>query len=116
MKVENIKIKNYKGIEEADISPEGKHVYLIGKNGSGKTSFIETVFKGLSGKDLPTEPVSKGKKTSEIRIDLGEFVAVTNFTRGKPVKFVLENKNFENKKDQYISSPRAYINSVIGVL
>lgn len=116
MKIENIKVKNYKGIEEADISPNGKHVYLIGKNGSGKTSFIETVFKGLSGKDLPSEPISKGKKTSELRIDLGEFVAVTTFTRGKPNKFVLENKNFDNKKDQFIASPRAYINSLIGIL
>ncbi len=116
MKIENIKVKNYKGIEEADISPNGKHVYLVGGNGTGKTSFIETVFKGLSGKDLPSEPITKGKKTSEIRIDLGEFVAVTTFTRGKPNKFVLENKNFENKKDQYIASPRNYINSIIGIL
>lgn len=116
MKIENIKIKNYKGIEEADISLDGKNVYLVGGNGTGKTSFIEAVFKGLSGKDLPTEPITKGKKTSEIRIDLGEFVAVTTFTRGKPNKFVLENKNFENKKDQYIASPRNYINSVIGIL
>lgn len=116
MQIENIKIKNFKGIEEADIDLQGKNVYLIGGNGTGKTSFIDAVWCGLTGKNLPTEPVTKGNKKGEIRIDLGEFVAVTKFTKGKPAQFVLENKEFTKETEKFIASPRAYLNSRVGIL
>ncbi|QCW20361.1 hypothetical protein [Flavobacterium phage FPSV-S1] len=116
MQIENIKIRNFKGIEEADIDLQGKNVYLIGGNGTGKTSFIDAVWCGLTGKNLPTEPVTKGNKKGEIRIDLGEFVAVTKFTKGKPAQFVLENKEFTKETEKFIASPRAYLNSRVGIL
>lgn len=116
MQIENIKIKNFKGIEEADIDVSGKNVYLIGGNGTGKTSFIDAVWCGLTGKNLPTEPVTKGNKKGEVRIDLGEFVAITQFTKGRPAKFILENKEYTKETERFIAAPRAYLNSRVGIL
>jgi hypothetical protein len=116
MKIENIKITNFKGIEEFEGDLNGANVYLIGGNGTGKTSFIDAVWCGLTGKNLPAEPVTKGNKRGEIRIDLGDFVAVTKFTKGKAANFTLENKVFTEETGKFIASPRAYLNSLVGIL
>lgn len=116
MKVQNITIKNFKGIEEAEVDVNGKSVYLIGGNGTGKTSFIDAVFKGVSGKGLPTEPTTNGVKKGTIEIDLGDFIARTKFTKNKPTSFELENKEFSSEADRFVKSPRSYLNSIVGIL
>ena len=116
MQIENIKIRNFKGIEEAEVDIKGKNVYLIGGNGTGKTSFIDAVWCGLTGKNLPTEPVTKGNKKGEIQIDLGDFIAITKFTKGRPAQFTLENKEYTKETERFIASPRAYLNSRVGIL
>lgn len=116
MRIENIYIKNFKGIEEADIEAAGKSLYLIGGNATGKTSFIDAVWCGLTGKNLPEAPVTRGNKKGEIRLDLGEFTAVTQFEKNKPAKFSLELNNPGEESDKFIKSPRTYLNNRIGLL
>lgn len=116
MKVENINIKNFKGIKSYEGEIQGKNVYLIGGNGKGKTSFIDAVWCGVTGKNIPPEPTHNGAKKGLIEIDLGEFIARTKFTKGKPTRFELENKEFSSEKDRFVASPRAYLESRLGIL
>ena len=116
MKIESINIHNFKAIKSYKGEIGGKNVYLIGGNGKGKTSFIDAVFKGLSGKNLPPVPITDNGKKGLIEIDLGDFIARTKFKKGRPTEFELENKNFENEADKFIKSPRTYMEKRIGIL
>lgn len=116
MNIESINVKNFKLLDSVNETIGGKNVYLIGGNKVGKTSFLDAVWCGLTGKNLPPEPIKKGNKKGLIEIDLGDFVARTKFTRGKPARFELENKTYENEKDRFISSPRSYMESRLGML
>ena len=116
MKIQSINIKNFKGIRsyEGDIS--GKHVYLVGGNEAGKTSFIDAVWLGLSGKNCPPEPITDGGSKGLIEIDLGDFIARTKFKKGRPMTFELENKTFEEESEKFIKAPRSYMEKRVGIL
>lgn len=116
MKIESIKIHNFKAIDSANLEIGGKNVYLIGGNGKGKTSFIDAVFKGLSGKNLPPQPIKDNGKKGVIEIDLGDFIARTKFKKGRPTEFELENKTYEAEADKFMKSPRSYMERRIGIL
>lgn len=116
MKIESINIKNFKGIKSLETEINGKNVYLIGGNATGKTSFIDAVWCGLTGKGLPPEPTHNGAKKGIIEIDLGDMIARTKFTKGKPARFELENKEYETENDRLVKSPRSYLESRVGIL
>lgn len=116
MKIESINIKNFKGLESYEGDIDGMNVYLIGGNGTGKSSFIEAVWCGLTGKNFPSEPTTDGAKKGLIEIDLGEFIARTKITRGKPIRFELENKEFTKESERFVRSPRSYLESRVGIL
>jgi DNA repair exonuclease SbcCD ATPase subunit len=116
MKIENINIKNFKFLKNVEEEINGKNVYLVGGNGVGKTSFLDAVWVGLTGKGIPPEPTTNGAKKGLIEIDLGDFIARTKFTKGKPTRFELENKEFTNESERFIKSPRSYMESRIGML
>lgn len=116
MKIESVKIHNFKAISNYSGEIGGKNVYLIGGNGKGKTSFIDAVFKGLSGKNLPPQPITDNGKKGLIEVDLGDFIARTKFKKGRPTEFELENKVFSTEAEKFIKSPRSFMERKIGVL
>lgn len=116
MKIQSISVKNFKGIKSLDQEIKGGNVYLIGPNEVNKTSFIDAVWMGLTGKNIPSEPTHNGAKRGSIEIDLGDFIARTKFTKGKPTVFELENKTFEGEGEKFIKAPRTYLQNRIGVL
>lgn len=116
MKIHSINIKNFKGIESFKGEIKGKNVYLIGGNATGKSSFIDAVWCGLTGKNIPPEPTKDGAKKGIIEIEIGDFIARTKFTRGRPTVFELENKNAEKESDKFVKAPRAFMESKIGIL
>ncbi|WGI17888.1 AAA family ATPase [Methanonatronarchaeum sp. AMET-Sl] len=65
MKIESLKINNFRGIPEEEINPGGDNFCIIGPNGSGKTSVISAIDFLLTGEiqDL------KGEGTGNISIN-----------------------------------------------
>lgn len=116
MKIKSINIKNFKGIRSYEGNIQGKHVYLVGANESGKTSFIDAVWVGLTGKNIPPQPISDDGKRGVIEIDLGDFIARTKFKKGRPVEFELENKEFTTESEKFIKAPRSYMEKRLGIL
>lgn len=108
----SLKIENFKNIESFEGDIMGKNVYLIGGNNKGKTSFIQAVFCGLTGKDVPPDAVMKGKREGQVTIDLGEIIATTTFKKAKPIQLELKHKETGEK----IASPRTYLNSLVGII
>jgi predicted ATP-dependent endonuclease of OLD family len=116
MKIQSINIKNFKGIRSYEGDVSGKHVYLVGGNEAGKTSFIDAVWLGLSGKNCPPEPITDGGSKGLIEIDLGDFIARTKFKKGRPMTFELENKTYEEESEKFIKAPRSFMEKKIGIL
>jgi len=116
MKIESINIKNFKSIDAFKGDVRGKNIYLIGANGTGKSSFIQAVWCGLTGKDLPPKPVTTGAKKGLIEIDLGDYIARTKFTNGKPAVFEIENKLATTETDKFVKAPRSFMEDKIGIL
>jgi predicted ATP-dependent endonuclease of OLD family len=116
MKIENINIKNFKGIRSYEVDIQGKHVYLVGANASGKSSFIDAVWVGLTGKNIPPTPITDDGKRGQIEIDLGDFIARTKFKKGRPAEFELENKTFTEESEKFIKAPRSFMEKKLGIL
>ncbi|MCP4551948.1 MAG: AAA family ATPase [Bacteroidetes bacterium] len=116
MKIESINIKNFKGIRSYEGDIGGKHVYLVGGNEQGKTSFIDAIWLGLSGKNCPPTPITDDGSKGLIEIDLGDFIARTKFKKGRPMHFELENKVFTQESERFIKAPRSYMEKMVGIL
>ena len=88
MKIKEIRIKNYKNLEDVTIRPERFNV-LIGPNASGKTNFIE-FFKILSD-------IFKGKEEPFREFD-GYRKIVTNHETNRNLMFYIEYETTINGK------------------
>lgn len=116
MKIQSLKVHNFKGIKNYQGEIKGKNVYLIGGNGVGKTSFIDAIWYGLKGKMKIPEITHNGAKKGLIEIDLGDFIARTKLKKDRRAEFELENKVYNDETDRFIKSPRSYLENRIGVI
>lgn len=79
MKINNIKIRNFKGIKEFDYNPSKSITYVMGKNGKGKTSFLKAFDFALTG-------------------DIPGINYIGNYNDRTSVEFVSGNKKFFREK------------------
>jgi DNA repair exonuclease SbcCD ATPase subunit len=111
MKVESIEIKNFKAIAEENLTISGNNVYVLGQNGVGKTSFIDAIFKTISGK-YPIKPTKQNSKRGHIEIDLGECVVKAIFSEGNE-KVEL---SIVGKDGKPLSKPRTTLDKFAGIV
>ena len=112
LKVEGVTVRNFKGVKDEKLSCHGNNVYVIGRNGMGKTSFLDAIFKILSGKDLPSQPTAKGEKKGSVEIDLGKIIVKAKFNdKNEKVSVSVENKEGLEYK-----SPRTMLDELVGVI
>jgi len=50
MRIDELKINNFRGIPELEREPEGGNIGLVGPNGSGKSSVMDAIDFLLTGK------------------------------------------------------------------
>lgn len=112
MQVQKIEIKNFKAIGQESIEMRGRNVYVLGPNAAGKTSFLDAIFKLLSGKDLPTKLVKAGARQGNVTVDLGDMVAEFAFN-AKNEKSILTLTAPDGAK---YSAPRTMLDAKIGTL
>lgn len=77
MKIKKIIIKNFKTIENLTYEPHQKVNIRTGKNGVGKTSFLQAVRYGLTG-EMPDEAIKNGETEMSVYVELDDD---TNFER-----------------------------------
>lgn len=111
MHVQNIKIKNFKGILNAETQLNGNSVWLIGPNEAGKTSFIDAIFKILQGRNLPPKALTQGKSDGEVSIDLGEYIAKLIMRDDRKPVFQLFSKD-----GKPVPRPRDVMNDLLGIV
>lgn len=79
MRITKVSIRNLFGIKE--MSADGKNIELSGNNGKGKTSFIEAIRLGLTGKSSKPVVVMQGESEGEILIETDTGLSITRRRR-----------------------------------
>jgi len=112
LKVKSIEIIDYKLLEHEEIKANGRSVIVMGKNETGKTSVIQALYSGVTGKDFPDKPIREGAKSAKIIIELEgdkrEYYKITRKFTPSGSTLVLEDDKEEKK------SPQKHINKLVG--
>lgn len=76
MKIQEVKVRNFKGIEKAELDVKKENTIIVcGKNGAGKSSLLDAIKTALAGKDKALKnPVKNGSDKSSIILDLGDYI------------------------------------------
>lgn len=113
MKIWNLKSENFKKLN-VELALNGKSVTVTGKNESGKSSFIDSIFKTLTGEKIKGSPVQLGKSQARnkvvIRKDDGSTITVE--------RIYADNKNTSLKVtlngSKTVKSPQAFLDATLG--
>lgn len=82
MKIETLKIKDFKRLASLDVNADRGIIILGGKNGAGKTSALDAIQLALCGtSSMPAQPIRDGADRAEIEVDLGEVIVKRVITR-----------------------------------
>lgn len=105
MKIQKIIIENFKGIKFTTFMPKEEPTWLFDKNGSGKTSFLEALRYGLTGK-MPKDILYHGADEGFVTIlfnDPDNTTVTRYFYSGaKPNKVKVNSKTCTAKEAQKI--------------
>jgi len=83
MKILSLEAQNILRLKAVRIQPDGNVVIIGGENKQGKTSILESIRMACGGaRALPAEPIHRGAKEGNIRLDLGDLI----------VEFVVDKK------------------------
>jgi DNA repair exonuclease SbcCD ATPase subunit len=73
--------ENVKKLKLVRITPQGNMVTITGKNGSGKTSVLDSISLALEGTEgAPSQIIRAGQKRAGIDLDMGDFTVSRTFT------------------------------------
>lgn len=116
MKIIKLQAQNVKRIKAVEISPDGNIVKVEGKNGSGKTSVLDSILYALGGKGAFAQiPIREGEERALIKLDLGD-IKVTRVLRKYENGEVKTTLKVENAEGYQASSPQQLLNKKIGAM
>jgi predicted ATP-binding protein involved in virulence len=73
MRIISLQAQNFKALRAVEITPTGAVVPIIGDNGQGKSSVLDSIYCALAGKKaIPSKPIRRGADSAVIKLDLGE--------------------------------------------
>lgn len=111
--IESIKLANFKGIRNIEITPESNNIEIFGANGTGKTTIADAINWCLFGKDvlgranfnIKTIDKQTGKEIEKLPHEVELLLKVDN----TPVKLTrCLNENW-NKKNEFKGNTTQYL-------
>lgn len=103
-KIEYIAVKNFKWIKELEVSNLSRFVAVFGKNGAGKTSFIEAIKSAIKADKWVNSKVRIGKEKGEIEVKFEDFVIKRIV--GENGKLIVEHNG------ELVAKPQAWLDGV----
>ncbi len=107
MKILELKSENVMNLKAVDIRPEGNSIVLTGKNQAGKSAVLDSICMALAGKKIE-EPIRRGEKRAEVKIDLGRFVVRRIWTEKG------ERLEITNPDGAVFKSPQSLLDQILG--
>lgn len=106
MKIVTLEAQNIMKLKAIRITPETDQPLVIigGMNEAGKTSVLQSIIMALDGKAIVEQPIRRGAKKGEVKIDLGDIQVIKKFLPSGPT---LEIKGKTKGK-----SPQALLDSL----
>jgi predicted ATP-binding protein involved in virulence len=107
MKIVNLKAENIKKLVAVEISPTDNTVIVTEKNGSGKSSVLDTIWWALSGtKHIQDKPIRDGQTKASIRLDLGTIIVERVFSEKVRASrsWHTTGRGFRNRRPCWINS------------
>lgn len=112
LRIFELEVSDLKRIEFVHITPKDSIVEIAGRNGSGKTSTLDSILWALSGKDAITaEPVRAGAEKATITLDLGEIIVKRTIKPDRSGTISISNKEGMTAK-----SPQQLLDKLVGDL
>lgn len=110
MKIESIRLKNYRNYKDVNINFSGKRNILLGDNGQGKTNILEAIFLCATGRSHRTARDIELVKHEED----GFFICLNINANGLSKKIEIAYKNSEKKRIKINEIPIKKIGELIG--
>jgi hypothetical protein len=107
MKVLSLKINGFRGIEAAELTPDGKSVTVSGRNGAGKSSVLDAIVFALTGQAAPPV-VHAGAEKAEVEVDVGEYVVRRTASAAGKDRLVVTTRDGSIK-----GTPQTFLNSLV---
>jgi hypothetical protein len=117
MKIDRVKIKNFRGFRDVELELAGESRFLIAPNAGGKTSLLTAIARAL-GRDLAFTAADFADRTEEILIqvtvsdlDAGQRSALGNyvdFTPGRPPTVTLQVRSTWNDSSEAADTEHGY--------
>lgn len=116
LKIISLVAENVKKITALNIQPDGNVVQITGKNGSGKTSTLNSIWWALAGAgNVQSAPIRKGQDRAVIKLDLGEVIVTRTFTK-RDDDTAGTTITVENAEGARFPSPQRMLDSLLGSL
>ena len=111
--IHGLRAENFMRLELVELEFKGPGLEQItGKNRSGKSSLLQSIYAALGGKDaLPAKPVKSGEKKAEVTLDLGDRIVKL---RVKPDRS--NTLSVETKDGMVAKSPQKLLDDLVGAL
>lgn len=122
MKIIQFTAENVKKLKVVDITPSDGLNQITGKNESGKTSVLDSIWWALGGtKDIQDTPIRTGADSGRVRLDLGDLIVERRFLSSGSTTLDVRNAvgsapGTPDKKLPKWGSPQEILDSLIGRL
>lgn len=107
-KISKIQLRNVLGIKELNCTPSDMNE-IVGRTGSGKTSFLDALIIGLGNKNNRTEIIKTGTEEAEVLIELTDGTVVDRKKRLK------KSDTIKVKGGDVITSPETHLRSLFDI-
>lgn len=114
MKIIQFSAENVKKLRTVEITPAGSLVQITGRNGSGKSSVLDSILWALTGaREMQRQPIRRGETSARIALDLGtegqvELKVTRKFTEGGSTLTV------ESADGARFPAPQAMVDKILG--
>lgn len=116
LRIVSLTAENIKRIKAVHIEPQGSLVQVTGKNGSGKSSVLDSIWWALQGKGVvQAQPIRKGAEGGMIRIDFGSLIVTRHFQREEGGEYTT-SLAVEGADGSVYSSPQRMLDGFLGSL
>lgn len=115
MKIIQFTAENVKKLRAVEITPAGNLVQITGRNGSGKSSVLDSIHWALAGtREMQAQPIRQGETAAVIKLELGNESVELLVTRKITEKG--STLTVESMDGARFPAPQAMIDKILGAL